>query len=129
MGQIWQFGDQQLLCAKGAYESILPLCRLAPELEQQIAEQANAYAKQGFRVLAVAKRENVSEIPEELEDNQLTFAGLVALVDPPRAGVKASVEACHHAGVRIIMITGDNGETATGVARQIGLNHLSLIHI
>lgn len=123
MGQIWQFGDQQLLCAKGAYESILPLCRLAPELEQQIAEQANAYAKQGFRVLAVAKRENVSEIPEELEDNQLTFAGLVALVDPPRAGVKASIEACHHAGVRIIMITGDNGETATGVARQIGLNH------
>lgn len=123
MGQIWQIDTRQILCAKGAYESILPLCHLDSATEQKIIQQANAYAEQGYRVLAVAKRENVEQIPEELEANHLTFAGLVALVDPPRVGVKKSIEACHHAGVRIIMITGDNGETATGVARQIGLNH------
>ncbi len=123
MGQIWQIENQQVLCAKGAYESILPLCHLNKDTELQIAEKANSYAKLGYRVLAVAKNEHLTEIPAELEDNRLTFVGLIALVDPPRVGVDQSIEACHQAGVRIIMITGDNGETATGVARQIGLNH------
>lgn len=123
MGQIWQLGKEQVLCAKGAYETILPLCHLERAKEREIIKQANAYAELGYRVLAVAKQTNVKKIPAELEDNDLTFVGLIALVDPPRAGVQQSVEACHHAGVRIIMITGDNGETATGVARQIGLNH------
>lgn len=123
MGQVWQINGRQILCAKGAYESILPLCQLDANTKQEIIQTANQYASLGYRVIAVAKREQVTEILPELEDQQLTFVGLIALVDPPRQGVKASVEACHQAGVRIIMITGDNGETATGVARQIGLNH------
>lgn len=123
MGQIWQINDRRVLCAKGAYENVLPLCHLNQEKQDQIIEQANTYAKEGYRVLAVAKRSHVQRIEPELEDNQLDFVGLIALVDPPRAGVRQSIESCHHAGIRIIMITGDNGETATGVARQIGLNH------
>ncbi len=123
MGQIWQINDRRVLCAKGAYENVLPLCHLSQEKQDQIIEQANTYAKEGYRVLAVAKRSHVQRIEPELEDNQLDFVGLIALVDPPRAGVRQSIESCHHAGIRIIMITGDNGETATGVARQIGLNH------
>lgn len=122
MGQVWQIDDQQILCAKGAYENILPLCHLDAKTTQVVIAQANNYAARGFRVLALAKQDHLSQIPAELEDNQLNFVGLIALVDPPRAGVEQSIEACHRAGVRIIMITGDNGETATGIAKQIGLN-------
>lgn len=123
MGQVWQIDGQPLLAAKGACESILPLCRLSAAAKTAILNQSEAYAEQGYRVLALAKRAGFSKIPDQLEDNRLDFVGLVALADPPRAGVKASVAACHSAGVRIIMITGDNGETAAGIARQIGLRN------
>ena len=60
---------------------------------------------------------------KKLKDNKLEFVGLIALVDPPRSGVKGSIKSCYTAGVRVIMITGDNGETAKGVAKQINLSH------
>lgn len=125
MGQIWDLNGNKTLCVKGAYENILPLCNLAKNQQTQIVQQADDFATLGFRVLAVAKRENMVQIPNELEDNRLDFVGLVALVDPPRLGVKKAVESCHNAGVRIIMITGDNGETAEGIAGQIGLRNCS----
>lgn len=123
MGQVWQLDDNQILCVKGAYESILPLCGLPHTLEQEIVAKAHSFSALGYRVLAVAKRDHLTRIPQNLNDNRLTFCGLIALVDPPRAGVKESIKACHDAGIRIIMITGDNGETAQGIAKQIGLNH------
>ncbi len=122
MGQIWNVNGNQILCAKGAFESILPLCHLDQSTQAKITQQANAYSRQGYRVLAVAMRSNLTEIPDQLRQNQLTFVGLIALSDPPRVGVERSIEACHNAGVRVIMITGDNGDTAAGIAKQIGLN-------
>ena len=123
MGQIWQIDNQQVLCAKGAHESILPLCHLDQTTYSQIVSRANAFSKLGYRVLAIAKGEHVTKIPGELEDNSLTFVGLVALVDPPRVGVESSIKSCRSAGVRVIMITGDNGETAEGIADKIGLEN------
>lgn len=122
MGQIWEIKGKQVLCAKGAYESILPLCGLSQREETQIIHQANEFSHQGFRVLAVAKRAEVTEIPSQLRENRLTFVGLIALADPPRVGVDLSIQSCHNAGVRVIMITGDNGSTAAGIAKQIGLS-------
>ncbi len=121
MGCVWNVNGEQILCAKGAYESILPLCGLNQDQQDEIIKQANRFSGQGYRVLAVAEHENIKTIPEQLKQNHLTFVGLVALVDPPRAGVEKSIKLCHNAGVRIIMITGDNGHTAAGVAKQIGL--------
>ena len=123
MGQIWQLDNEKLLCAKGAYESILPLCNLSQERHDEIVSKVQSYAAQGYRVLAVAKQSHLQTIPETLKASQLEFAGLVALVDPPRVGVKDFIETCHHAGVRIIMITGDNGKTAEAIAHQIGLRN------
>lgn len=123
MGQVWQNQNVKTLYAKGAYESILPLCHLDKTTEAKIIAQANTFSKLGYRVLAIAEHQGIEQIPDNLSDNSLTFVGLIALVDPPRQGIEASVEACHNAGVRIIMITGDNGQTATGIASQIGLRN------
>ena len=120
-GQIWQNGPNKLLCAKGAYESILPLCNLSKEDKKDILEKIKAFSSQGYRVLAVAKNSKIAEIPKRISQTELEFVGLVALEDPPRNSIKQSLETCYNAGVRVIMITGDNGETAKGIAKKIGL--------
>lgn len=123
MGQIWNIDNKNILCVKGAYENILPLCSITEESKKEIEKQIVEYSKLGYRVLAIAKKEEVKEIPNKLKENKLDFIGLIALVDPPRRGVKESIQSCYDAGVRVIMITGDNGDTAKGIAKQIGLEH------
>ena len=120
MGQLW---NDELLCVKGAYESVLPLCNLSKNEYEKIEEKIKEFASEGYRVLAVAKNNNLKEIPNKLYDSELSFEGLIALYDPPRYGVKASLEKCYSAGIRVIMITGDNGETAKGIAKKINLEN------
>ncbi|MGE5690235.1 MAG: cation-translocating P-type ATPase [Pseudomonadota bacterium] len=83
------------------------------------------YAALGLRVLAVARRRlpDGSEPPERREDaeRELVLLGLVALFDPPRAEVADAVARCHHAGLRIIVVTGDYGLTAAEIARRVGI--------
>lgn len=118
-----QIIDNKLLCVKGAYESVLPLCNLDKKVYKEIKNKIDDYSKDGFRVLAVAKQNNLKNIPESLLESKLSFEGLIALYDPPRYGVKASLNECYSAGVRVIMITGDNGETAKGIAKKINLEN------
>ncbi|MGN1352973.1 MAG: cation-translocating P-type ATPase, partial [Bacilli bacterium] len=120
MGQVW---DNHLLCVKGAYESVLPLCNLSEEDYKSIEDKIMEFSKEGFRVLAVARGTDLTEIPNSLSETKLSFEGLVALYDPPRYGVKTSLEKCYSAGIRVIMITGDNGETAKGIAKKINLEN------
>lgn len=120
MGQIW---DNHLLCVKGAYESVLPLCNLNKTDYEKIENKILEYSKAGYRVLAVAKNDNMTIIPKNLNEAELSFEGLIALYDPPRFGVKESLKECYSAGIRVIMITGDNGETAKGIAKKINLEN------
>ena len=122
MGQVWKINNQNLLCVKGAYENILPLCNLKEEYSS-LTNKIKEFSNLGYRVLAVAKKDNLTKIPKNLKDNKLEFVGLIALIDPPRIGVKESIKSCYNAGIKVIMITGDNGETAKGIAKQIGLTH------
>ena len=65
--------------------------------------------------------DSLTEHTPEAIECELTFLGLIAMQDPPRPEVQAAVERCHHAGIRIIMITGDYGLTAESIARRIGI--------
>lgn len=119
---------------KGAPQEVLGLCtsylehgHACPMTAHQRAEaiMANdAAARRGLRVLAVAQRtlpaEMITAHPEAIECD-LTFLGLIAMLDPPRPEVAAAVDICHRAGIRIIMITGDYGLTAESIARRIGI--------
>lgn len=60
-------------------------------------------------------------LPSELTDCRLKLCGLVGLADPPRESVKSDIESCTRAGVRVVMITGDNGITASSIAKQINM--------
>ncbi|MBS3141382.1 HAD-IC family P-type ATPase [Candidatus Woesearchaeota archaeon] len=112
---------------KGAFEKVIEKCSfyakdkrkisLTPELKKSLHKQNEALGKQGLRVLAIAYKENVNNI----EDSNFIFLGLVALSDPPREEVKDSLLICQKAGIRVIMLTGDNEHTAAAIASQIGL--------
>jgi calcium-translocating P-type ATPase len=113
------------LNVKGAPLELLERCDL-DDAARERAEQAFAdLAGQGLRVLGVARRivpEAVLRVESADEaERGLTFLGLVALYDPPRADVAAAVADCHTAGVRIVVITGDHGLTAEAVAREVGI--------
>jgi Ca2+-transporting ATPase len=87
-------------------------------------------SQRGLRVIAVAvdKPKSEADIPVNILDCSLTLCGLVGLADPPRESVKNDIAICNDAGIRVVMITGDNGITAASIAEKIGIiNHDKLI--
>jgi sodium/potassium-transporting ATPase subunit alpha len=119
---------------KGAPESLVPLCNqmlhqtarspMSQEDHRRIMEQSQTFAHQAYRVLAVAMRDieqGIEKLDIEQVEQNLTFLGLVAMIDPPRQEVPEAIARCRQAGVRAIMITGDHPLTALAIARQIGL--------
>ncbi len=76
-------------------------------------------AEDGLRVLALATK--TVEDPETKPYENLTFIGLVGLLDPPRHDVRESIEQCRHSGIQVVMVTGDQPQTAVNVAREVGL--------
>ena len=95
---------------------------ITAEDKQAIETQNLEFSKGGLRVLAFAYREMTSQREITLEDeNQLTFLGLISMMDPPREESKDAVIECIKAGIKPIMITGDHKVTAAAIARRIGI--------
>lgn len=123
MGHVWKNGNTISVAAKGSPERILTICELSSS-ERKIAEdKIFDMSKQGLRVIAVGQMiiQNENEIPETLSECKLQLLGLVGLADPPRESVKEDIKICTRAGVRVVMITGDNGVTASSIANQINM--------
>jgi Ca2+-transporting ATPase len=99
---------------KGAPEVVLRRCVLSKEDEESWTEKADAYAREGFRVLALASGDNETE-------ESLSLIGLALFWDPPRPEVPEAVRKALAAGIRVVMVTGDHPATALAVAHQIGI--------
>jgi calcium-translocating P-type ATPase len=125
-GELW-------LDAKGAPEALLPHCDrilggdgaerpLTGAARDGIMRQVDAYAGEGLRVLAVA-RKGVADVPDRRDqaESDLCLLGLVAMIDPPRPEVAEAVADCHAAGIRVIVVTGDHGLTAAAIAARVGI--------
>ena len=105
---------------KGAPERVLRMCGGIDMHHWH--DRAEAMARRGLRVLALAERPEAGEhIDTATLDHSLTFLGLVGLIDPPRPEAIAAVAECRAAGIRVKMITGDHAGTAAAIAAQIGL--------
>ena len=128
---------------KGAPEDVLARCvsfmaadgsvqPLDSPLPEKITEAIGRYAARGLRLIAAAERSIGAEAPPQQRDDAeqgLTLIGLVALFDPPRSQVKGAIEACHLAGIRIIVVTGDHRLTAGQIARDVGIGSDTLVTI
>ena len=104
---------------KGAPDAVLDLC---PD-SVAAARAWDALTSQGLRVIAVAEKVAPATIPASAEavESGLSLLGLIGLEDPPRSGVRESIESCRRAGVRVVMVTGDHPATAAAIAREVGL--------
>lgn len=130
MTVIYKFTDY-VIYTKGAIDSILPLCNkidvngeekdLTGEDIVRINELCRMSSQQALRVLAFAKK-NIKKIPnkENIEEN-LTFIGILSMIDPPRDEVKKAIATCHRAGIKVIMITGDHIDTAIAITKQLNI--------
>ncbi len=137
MSTVDQLSDESTVVhTKGAPEAVLTLCSEILDTDGhpvvlddpgrgRVEAAVNAFAAEGLRVLAFARRElAVGEaIPKRRGDAErdLCFIGLIAMLDPPRAGVADAVAQCRTAGIRIIMITGDHPLTAGAIAQRVGI--------
>jgi Ca2+-transporting ATPase len=121
--------DRRLIAVKGAPEEVAGLADrwLAADGERRMTAagrrdimHANAQmAARGLRVLALAFREDAAS--SEIAYSALVWIGLVGLTDPVRPGVREAIEACRSAGIRTVMLTGDQAATATAVSRELDL--------
>ncbi|MEA5040075.1 MAG: cation-translocating P-type ATPase, partial [Clostridiaceae bacterium] len=123
MGHVWRHDGEILIAAKGSPERIFTICDLTPEQQAEAERRNQELSGQGLRVIAIATKAlaGEAEIPASITDCHLTLLGLVGLADPPRESVKADIAVCNRAGIRVVMITGDNGITASAIAKKIGL--------
>lgn len=122
MTSINQIEGKKIAIVKGAFESIAPRCTNI-DLKKSKAMMENL-ASQALRVLAVAYK-SLETIPSKLDseslEKDLTFMGLLGMIDPPREEAKEAIRLCKKAGIRVIMITGDHLGTATAIAQQLGI--------
>lgn len=125
MGHVWDRNNQLEITAKGSPESILAISKLSQKTKEDIRTKINIFAKEGLRVIAVGEQivSTKNDIPETLEQCTLALLGLICLSDPPRKGIKADIEDCRKAGIKVVMITGDNGITASSIAKKVGIQN------
>jgi len=134
MSSVRKFGNKTALTVKGSTNGVLAISKyiyqnkkkisLTKENIDEIKKINEDYSKNGLRVLAIARKdlENKEKYVQEEVEKDVTFLGLVAMIDPAKEGVKESVKEAKKAGIRIIMITGDHAITARAIGKDIGLS-------
>lgn len=142
MSKICQDGNTFVAFVKGATEVLMPLCeysngkdspsKMTHGLLQRVASLAEGFASKGYRVISLAYKQ-MDAVPtgknaRQITEKGLTYLGFACIVDPPRDGVKEAVQACHSAGINVVMITGDAAATAKTIATDLGVyQHNSLV--
>ena len=121
---VWQDGADRPyeVAVKGAPETVFELCKLDTAQRATLHERVSAYARDGLRVLAVARGSHAAQLPDSPHGFTLDLVGLVCLADPLRASIPAALSECKQAGIRVVMITGDHAGTALAIAHQAGID-------
>ena len=134
MTTVHLFPNKYMVYTKGGVDELLNRCNSyvingnvntdIDEYKKEIAKQNEEMAKNALRVLAMAYKELDHEpTDEEMKtiESELTYVGMVGMIDPPREEVKDAVEKCKTAGIKTVMITGDHKITAIAIAKALGI--------
>lgn len=122
MTTVNRIDGKNIAIVKGAFDMMVPRC-IKGDL-QRAAEMNEEMSRDALRVLAIAWKE-IADVPKEPLSNELendlTFLGLVGMIDPPRPEAKEAVAVCRKAGIKPVMITGDHVVTASAIAKALGI--------
>lgn len=128
MATLHRDGEKFLYAIKGAPEAVLAASThiaqqqddlLTPDMRKEWLERLTALAGKGLRILALAEKTITKQ--DEKPFDGLTFLGLMSIEDPPRADAAAAVKSAQDAGIRVIMVTGDNAITGANIAEAVGI--------
>ncbi len=121
MTHIFESNSKTIISAKGAPEALISVSQLSDAERNQIQKAIQELTNEGFRILAVAEAKfEDKNFPKTQQEFQFDFKGLVAFYDPPKANINSVLEHFYQAGITVKIITGDNAETTTSIAKQIG---------
>ena len=140
MTTIHKIGNKYRIITKGAPDVLLQKCTKQIDSISEMTSQYNIkirslenlkiqsdnrqMAQKALRVIAVAYKD-LDVLPSKIDsqniENNLTFVGLIGMIDPPRDGVKEAVQVCKNSGIKTVMITGDHLETAKAIAKDLGI--------
>lgn len=134
MSTVRKVNGDIVLTLKGSTESILSISKyiykngkniqMTSKQKKEIQKINEQYSEEGLRVLAIARRElkpQKEEYEREKAEKDVTFLGLMAMIDPPKEGVEQAIKDSQKAHIRVFILTGDHPETAQAVGREIGL--------
>ncbi|MBW3015293.1 calcium-translocating P-type ATPase, SERCA-type [Candidatus Woesearchaeota archaeon] len=129
MSTAHRINKRYYLYTKGAPEELLKRCnkikingktrKITKKDKKEILKANDRFARSALRILGFAYKE-ISNT-KNLTETSLTFVGLQAMIDPPRAEAKQAIEKCHKAGIKVLLVTGDHAVTAEAIAHQVGL--------
>ena len=124
MTTIHKIDNGYRVITKGAPDVLLEKCSTQIKVREAIQKENLRMAQKALRVIAVAYKD-INQLPSKIEtnsiENNLTFVGLIGMIDPPREGVKEAVKTCQEAGIKTVMITGDHIATATAIAKELNI--------
>lgn len=121
MSTLHSYGNTKRMYTKGATDVMLERMKCSETEKKRIRQQVEELSKQGLRVLCFAFKECQADTITLGDENELTYLGLIAEMDPPREESKQAVVECRSAGIKPVMITGDHIVTASAIAKEIGI--------
>ena len=132
-------GNKKQLITKGAVEEILSICtmvdykgKVSPitkEIKDNIKKISKNLNKDGLRVIAVCQKNDIVDVTNFSVDNEknMVLLGFIGFLDPPKESAKSSIEKLNNAGIRVVVLTGDNAEVTKCICKKVGINSKRIV--
>ena len=132
-------GNKKQLITKGAVEEILNICSMidykgevspiTKEIKDNIKKISKNLNKDGLRVIAVCQKNDITDISNFSvnDEKNMVLLGFIGFLDPPKESAKSSIEKLNNAGIRVVVLTGDNAEVTKCICKKVGINSRKII--
>lgn len=132
-------GNKKQLITKGAVEEILSICTMVDykgevspitkEIKENIRKISKELNEQGLRVVAVCQKNDINTINhfQVSDEKNMILLGFIGFLDPPKESAKESIEKLNHAGIRVIVLTGDNAEVTRCICNKVGIQSKNIV--
>lgn len=132
-------GTKRQLITKGAIEEILSICSMVDykgqvspitkEIKENIRKISKNLNKDGLRVIAVCQKNDIENIDEFSvnDEKNMILLGFIGFLDPPKESAKSSIEKLNNAGIRVVVLTGDNAEVTKCICKKVGIRSKRIV--